>query len=67
MPLPAGPGATGGATYGAKTGVGAVVAVVRVWGGTDEDLDCWAGAAVDSFESEALRRDAISTVKVVGA
>ena len=43
-----------------------MVAVVRAWGGTDDDLECWAAAAVDSVESAPLRRDAISTVKVVG-
>ena len=40
---------------------GAIVAVV---GGTDVDRVCWGGDTEDSFESEPLRRAAISTVTV---
>lgn len=44
----------------------ASMAVVAVGGGTDADRVCRGGDVEDSFESGALRREAISTVTVGG-
>jgi len=68
-----GPGTTGGGpAYGGAKRRGAAVgrtAVggVEVAGGTEAGRVCWGGETEDSFESGALRREAISTVAVCSA
>lgn len=54
------PGATANAASGGP--LGGAVAVTD--GGTEVDGACWVGDTGDSFESERLRREAISTMTV---
>ena len=58
-----GPSSTRGAAYkgGPTATVGAVVATVE---GSEAERECCDGVTRDSFESGALRREAISTVTV---